>query len=95
MLKRGFDMYVGMRMKAELDACRDAGIFDYVVWVDRSEHLQEESFASMQLKREHADVTIDNNGTLEDLANAVDVFYTNYCTGPKNYVRLAGFAPET
>lgn len=105
MLSRGFDMYVGMRMKAELDACRDAGLFDYVVWVDRSKHLPEEPFESMQLREEHADVTIDNNGTLEDLAEAVDAFFVQYCMGSddsrdrsldfKGYAHLSGFVPET
>lgn len=79
MLKRGFDMYVGMRMKDELDACREQGVFDLVVWVDRSQHLPEEPFASMQLKEEDADVTIDNNGTLEDLERNVDEFVRIHC----------------
>ena len=37
MIERGFDMYVGMRRQDELDACREKGVFDYVVWVDASD----------------------------------------------------------
>lgn len=72
MLSRGFDMYVGMRMLDELEACKAQGVFDWVIWVDRSKHLPEEPLASMNLRAEHADLTIDNNGTLEDLEREVD-----------------------
>ena len=80
MISRGFDMYVGMRMLDELIACREAGVFDLVVWVDRSLHLPDEPYASMQLSDTHADVTIDNNGTLEDLAKNVDAFVAKHCS---------------
>lgn len=72
MLKSGYDMYVGMRMEDELLACRDAGIFDRIVWVDRSKHLPEEPRDSMKLNWRHADLFIDNNGTLRDLWRTVD-----------------------
>ena len=36
MIERGYDLYVGMRRRDELEACRAAGVFDYVLWVDRS-----------------------------------------------------------
>ena len=72
MISRGFDMYVGMRKKDELEACREAGIFDLIVWVDRSEHLPPEPITSMDLVEADADVTIDNNGTLDDLARNVE-----------------------
>ena len=74
MLARGFDMYVGMRRRAELDACKKAGLFDYIVWVDRSEHLPDEPYDSMEFVPTDADAIIDNNGTLEDLALSVEAF---------------------
>lgn len=71
MLERGYDMYVGMRRFDELEASRD--LFDYVIWVDRSEHLPPET-GSMDITRENAqwDFKINNNGTLEDLERNVE-----------------------
>lgn len=61
------DVYCGMRSKAELFACRNAGIFDHVIWVDRSEHVPAEGALSCSVEPWMADYIIDNNGTLEDL----------------------------
>lgn len=71
MLERGYDMYVGMRRFDELEASRD--LFDYVIWVDRSEHLPPET-GSMDITECNAqwDFKINNNGTLEDLDRNVD-----------------------
>ena len=71
MLERGYDLYVGMRRLDELDAARD--LFDYVIWVDRSEHLPPET-GSMDITRDNArpDFVVDNNGTLEDLERSVE-----------------------
>lgn len=74
MLSRGFDMYVGMRMRDELEACKANGVFDHIVWVDRSQHLPDEPLGSMNLTRDDADHIIDNNGTLDDLARNVERF---------------------
>jgi len=73
MLERGYDMYVGMRRLDELLACRDALLFDYVVWVDRSDHLPPET-GSMDITQRASDpdFTINNNGTLSDLEKTVD-----------------------
>lgn len=71
MLERGYDMYVGMRRFDELEASRN--LFDYVIWVDRSEHLPPET-GSMDITERNAqwDFKIDNNGTLENLDRNVD-----------------------
>jgi hypothetical protein len=71
MLERGYDLYVGMRRYDELEASRD--LFDYIIWVDRSTFLPQET-GSMDITRENAepDFTIDNNGTLEALERNVD-----------------------
>lgn len=70
MFERGFDMYVGMRRLDELMACREAGIVDHVVWVDRSKHLPPET-GSTDIHRQHADLVLDNNGDLGDLEENV------------------------
>ena len=46
---------------------RNTGVFDYAIWVDRSDYLPPESEESMSLKPWMADFHIDNNGTLKDL----------------------------
>ena len=71
MLSRGYDLYVGMRRMDEYEASRH--LFDYILWVDRSEYLPPET-GSMDITPELArpDFTIDNNGTLEDLERNVD-----------------------
>jgi hypothetical protein len=61
------DIYCGLRNKKEYHAMRNTGVFDYAIWVDRSDHLPLESKSSMTLEQWMADYTIDNNGTLEEL----------------------------
>jgi hypothetical protein len=46
---------------------KNTGVFDYAVWVDRSDHLPQEDKSSMSLEIWMADYVIDNNGTLSDL----------------------------
>jgi dephospho-CoA kinase len=67
-----FDIYCGLRNKREFFAMQNTGVFDYAIWVDRSDHLPLESKDSMSLEQWMADFTIDNNGTLEDLKFNVD-----------------------
>jgi hypothetical protein len=75
MFERGYDIYVGLRRQDELEASRH--LFDYIIWVDRSEHLPPET-GSMDITRGSAepDFVIDNNGTLDDLERAVDFVAT-------------------
>lgn len=61
------DIYCGLRNKREFFAMKNTGVFDYAIWVDRSNHLPPESKDSMSLEQWMADYTIDNNGTLEEL----------------------------
>lgn len=67
MIQQGYDMYVGMRREDELLACMNKDLFDHIIWVDRSEHLPPEPITSMNLTPLHADIFLDNNGTLADL----------------------------
>ncbi len=60
------DVYVGMRCKYELAACR--GLFDHVFWVDASERKPPESEASMSIKFDPGYmIKINNNGNEKDL----------------------------
>ena len=62
-----YDIYCGLRNKREFFAMQNTGVFDYAIWVDRSNHLSLESKDSMSLEQWMADFTIDNNGSLDDL----------------------------
>lgn len=61
------DAYIGMRCKYELAACRTAGLFDHIVWVDASYRKEPEPLSSNTLTRGMADYVIDNNGSVNDL----------------------------
>lgn len=67
-----YDIYCGLRNKAEFHAMRNTGVFDYAIWVDRTDHLPQEPMTSMNLEIWMANYVIDNNGTLEDLERNVD-----------------------
>lgn len=69
------DIYCGLRNKREFYAMKIADVFDYAIWVDRSDYLPPESEESMSLKPWMADFHIDNNGTLKDLEFWVDELY--------------------
>lgn len=61
------DIYCGLRNKKEYHAMKNCAVFDYVIWVDRTDHLPLEPSTSMSLEQWMADFTIDNNGSLIDL----------------------------
>jgi hypothetical protein len=61
------DIYCGLRNKKEYHAMKNTGVFDYAIWVDRSDFLPLEDESSMTLKQWMADFTVDNNGTLAEL----------------------------
>jgi len=62
-----YDIYCGLRNKKEFHAMKNTGVFDYCIWVDRSDYLPPERRNSMSLEQWMADFTIDNNGSLDDL----------------------------
>jgi len=61
------DIYCGLRNKRDFFAMKNTGVFDYAIWVDRSEHLPPENKDSMSLEQWMADYTIDNNRDLNGL----------------------------
>jgi hypothetical protein len=62
-----YDIYSGLRNKDEFFALKKMKVFDYSIWVDRSNYLPLESRDSMNLEQSMADYKIDNNGNLDDL----------------------------
>lgn len=60
-------IYCGLRNKKEFFAMQNAGVFDYAIWVDRSEQLPLEPRTSMTIEQWMTDFTIDNNSGLKEL----------------------------
>lgn len=67
LFRDGMDMYVGMRRLDELNACRKAGIFDFIVWVQRPNLDPEIGSMDITLENSNPDFIIHNDGSLEDL----------------------------
>lgn len=61
------DIYVGIRSAEEFNAVKAEGLFQYSIWVDRSEHQPPESTASNTITQDMANYVLNNNGTLEQL----------------------------
>ena len=62
-----FDIYCGLRNKREWSSMKNEGVYDYCIWVDRSDHLESEDETSNTMQPWMADFVIDNNGTVENL----------------------------
>ena len=74
---KAHDIYCGLRNKREFFAMKNTGVFDKVIWVDRSDYLPPESKNSMSLEQWMADYTIDNNGSLKELEFNVQQLMNN------------------
>lgn len=87
MVERGFDLYVGMRRLDELEACKAAGIFDHIIWVDASERHPPET-GSMDITKENSfpDLVVENNGTLEDLKASIETLVAYLSGAPMDFV---------
>ena len=72
MLRRGYDMYVGMRRRDEFDACQEAELFNYVIWIDARQRKPLEGRDSMELTIYDAELYCDNHGPEKDLDSFVD-----------------------
>jgi dephospho-CoA kinase len=71
------DIYCGLRNVREFHSIKNNGLFDYCIWVDRSNYLETEPKSSMSLEPWMADYVIDNNGTLEQLYRNIDDLMKN------------------
>jgi dephospho-CoA kinase len=67
------DIYCGLRNKREFFAMQNEEIFDYAIWVDRTDHLPKEDPDSMSIEQWMCDYTIDNNGDLARLEKNVEI----------------------
>lgn len=64
-----YDIYAGIRSRAEFAALRNAGVFDLAIWIDASQRgVPPESSDSCTVEPWMADYVVDNSGTEEDLA---------------------------
>ncbi len=71
------DVYCGMRSHEELHACRNAGVFDHVIWVDASKRVEAEPYASCSVEPWMADFVVDANGTVEESHFNIDQLMGN------------------
>jgi hypothetical protein len=67
------DIYCGLRNKREFFAMQNEKIFDYAIWIDRSDHLPAEDSSSMSIEQWMCDYTIDNNSDLKRLEKNVAI----------------------
>lgn len=74
---KAHDIYCGLRNKREFFAMKNTNVFDFAIWVDRSDLLPLESKNSMSLEHWMADFTIDNNGSIDDLVFNTKQLITN------------------
>lgn len=65
------NIYCGLRNRLELNAMREQGIVDLVIWIDASKRKPLESPRSMTICKEDADYIFDNNGSKEDAIKAL------------------------
>ena len=72
-----FDIYCGLRNKREWSSMKNEGVYDYAIWVDRSDHLEKEDETSNSMQPWMADYLIDNNGTIADLEYNVKTLITH------------------
>lgn len=66
------DIYCGIRSLKEFNKAKNDKLFDLSIWVDASKRLPAEPEDSNEIKPEHCDIIIHNNGTLKDFKNTVD-----------------------
>lgn len=78
MFSRGYDIYVGMRRAAELQACANAKIFDKIIWVEASKRHEPEKLDSMELNEYMADINIFNNETIQELKEKLDMLQEQF-----------------
>jgi len=67
------DIYCGLRNRREFFAMQNEELFDYAIWVDRTDHLPTEDPSSMSIEQWMCDYTLDNNGTLDRLEKNVAI----------------------
>ncbi len=66
------DIYCGIRNKREFHAAKNTGLFDFSIWVDRSDLAMPEHKESNSIEPWMVDFVIDNNDSLEQLHRNTD-----------------------
>lgn len=72
------DIYCGMRSDEELLACKEAGIFDAIIWVYRPD-TNPEDFSSCTVRPDMATHYLVNDGDFAKLASDVDTLVSEIC----------------
>lgn len=65
------DVYCGMRSSTELNACKNSGLFDYIIWVDGRFREPPEDRSSCTVEPWMADYVVDANYKIEDMEFAL------------------------
>jgi len=74
-----YSVYCGIRNVDELNAIKKEGIVDLIVWVDASKRLgTTEGTNSITVTEEDCDITITNNGSLQDLRDKINRVFSNF-----------------
>ncbi len=66
------DVYCGLRSSTELHACRNADVFNHIIWVDASQRVGPEPRSSCTVEPWMADYVVDANGSIEEGAYNLD-----------------------
>lgn len=66
------NIYCGMRKYEELEACKEDGLFDLIIWVDAEERLGDTETTSCTVKPSQADIVITNNGTEQEFLEKIE-----------------------
>lgn len=61
-----YDMYVGLRSEREFLAAKREKLFNLSIWVDAFDRVPPEASTSLTIRRDMADIVIDNSGTMEE-----------------------------
>lgn len=68
----GNDIYCGMRSYEEVEACKESGVFDLIVWVDAEERLGDtEPSSSCTVVKSQADIVIENDDSKVEFEDKV------------------------
>ena len=64
-------IYCGLRNREEFLAMREQQLFDFSVWVDRSDFVHPEPSTSVTVLKSDCGFVLDNNGSLDQLERSV------------------------
>lgn len=78
------DIYVGLREKTQILKAISEKLFDIIIWVDASDRLPVDKTA-FTVTPDIADHIVDNNDTLEECFNCVDVIFSDKLTNNMDF----------